>query len=148
MKISEFTKLTKQERKLVPFNQLPWPNKYIPLIVLAFIIFGLGTCVRDSINNPTPEVKSVDTLMLQVNAKTLAEQSVKLLLKSPSSAEFPSEEQNFWFSADSIAIVKGAVDAQNTFGAMLRTTFYVKLKWTGDSDNISNWLVLDARLDE
>ncbi|MEI6061722.1 MAG: hypothetical protein WCR72_13510 [Bacteroidota bacterium] len=149
MKINEFVKLTKEERKKVPFKQLPWPNKYIPIFVILLIVISIGQCIHESGSSAKAEkAKGIDTLTLEITAKVLNESAVKQLLKSPSSAEFPAEEQKYWMLADSTVVVKGAVDAQNTFGAMLRTTFYTKLKWNGDYKDPSNWTVIESHLEE
>ena len=64
--------------------------------------------------------------MLQV------ENTIKNYLKSPSTAEFPSrffsDEWSFEYSyKDGIATVSSYVDAQNSFGAMIRSPFVVKI---------------------
>ena len=50
-------------------------------------------------------------------------------------------------SADSMIIITGSVDAQNTFGSMIRNSYSVKLKWKDDYRKDENWSVLDAKLE-
>ena len=71
-----------------------------------------------------------------------AQDLLRATLKSPVSANFVSastttkHEGCFW-------TVSGQVDAQNSFGALLRSNYYVKLQLTGK--NI--WLPLSVRVD-
>jgi hypothetical protein len=64
----------------------------------------------------------------------LAEQNVKSALKSPSTAEFPSLvlNQDEWsISRDhDVITVRSWVDAQNSFGAMIRSTFVAQYSYT------------------
>lgn len=76
----------------------------------------------------------------EVGARQVAEEAVRLSLKSPSSADFhgaPRYRQNGcrW-------IVSGELDAQNSFGATLRSTYRVELLRTGKSD----WVPLSVRV--
>lgn len=105
---------------------------------------SINKAKADSIKN----IPKIDTLNLELQAKNIAETEVKELLKSPASAQFPDDEQHYGLFKDSTIMIKGAVDAQNTFGAMLRTTYYIKLKWTGDYEKSENWKVVEKGLDE
>jgi hypothetical protein len=99
---------------------------------------------EDSLNN----IPSVDTIALQVRAESNAKTAVKLILKAPSTAEFDDANTRIWLFPDSSVVVKGSVDAQNSFGAMLRNNFYVRMKWRGDFREMTNWTVIDAKLEE
>lgn len=63
----------------------------------------------------------------EIQAFTYAEICVKKNLKSPSSAEFYMMETRVWEINDSTYMVKGPVDSQNAFGAMLRANFECKV---------------------
>lgn len=64
---------------------------------------------------------------------TIAKYHVKNKLKSPSSAKFcPQNEITINYLSDSI-IIAGYVDAENGFGAKVRTTFRVTLTEDGSS---------------
>lgn len=91
--------------------------------------------------------KGVDTTMLEIVSVRLAKESVKQILKAPSTAEFPGENQRIWYLPDSTVIVKGAVDSQNSFGAMLRSNFYFKAKWYGDFEDLNNWEIIAVQLE-
>lgn len=76
----------------------------------------------------------VDTGGGEIEAKVTAESFVEKRLKAPASAEFPSRseykaaeiERNLWR-------VSGYVDAQNSFGAKLRSNWVVILRYEGKS---------------
>ncbi len=77
----------------------------------------------------------------------LAEQTVKNALKSPSTAKFPGSvfEMNEWRVGrdhDVITVVSW-VDAQNSFGAMIRSTFAVQFSY---STNELLYLLLDGQI--
>lgn len=148
MKISDYNQLSKDDRKKVKFKEAPVALKVIYICIILLLVVGIGTCVNSMTNNQADSKNGIDTLALQLTAKSVAEQQVKALLKSPASASFPDDAQNYWIQADSTIVIKGAVDAQNAFGAMLRTPFYVKLKWSADYKNFDNWSVLESYLDE
>lgn len=63
----------------------------------------------------------------EIQAFTYAEICVKENLKSPSAAEFYMLETKIWEINDSTYMVKGPVDSQNAFGAMLRANFECKV---------------------
>ena len=81
---------------------------------------------------------------------------VKSMLKSPASADFPaSSSANIQELENKVFEVRSYVDAQNSFGAVIRTDFYCKVQYTGDPDNdndgytdYTDWLLLDIQLAE
>lgn len=70
----------------------------------------------------------------RIDAKVFAQDAVSRQLISPSSAKFPfvSVEDCVTDLGDDRFRVTGDVDAQNAFGAMLRKSFSVTLKITGE----------------
>lgn len=64
------------------------------------------------------------------DAYTMSQEFVKNILKSPSSARFQSysSQHVVVVYTDGWYIVKAVVDSQNGFGAMLRATYYCKLR--------------------
>lgn len=105
---------------------------------------SIQMAIEDSLNN----IPSVDTIALQVRAETNAKTAVKSILKAPSTAEFESSLIRIWLMPDSSVVVKGVVDAQNSFGAMIRSNFYVRMKWKDDFKDAANWTLIDAKLEE
>ena len=67
----------------------------------------------------------------------IAERMVKQNLKAPSTAKFPGMfEQSAYElrkTKSGTYIMKGWVDAQNSFGAMIRSDWYVEFRQSGDS---------------
>ena len=98
---------------------------------------------NDSLNN----IPSVDTTALQVRAESNAKTAVKSILKAPSTAEFDDSNTRIWLFPDSSVVIKGTVDAQNSFGAMLRNNFYVRMKWKSDFRDVGNWTIINAKLE-
>lgn len=150
MDSQEFNKLSKEEKKKVPFKELPKANKIAMIVVLSVFALLLFTCVGtcSHCSSGSSSSSGIDTSDIEITAKVLSESAVKSLLKAPSTAQFPSEEVRVFLIADSSVVIKGAVDAQNSFGAMLRSSYYVKLKWHNDYKNTDNWQILDAHLNE
>lgn len=63
-----------------------------------------------------------------------AEEFVKQNLKSPSTAEFSSfNESKINIFEDQECWVSGFVDAQNSFGAMIRNNYVVKMRYNNDN---------------
>lgn len=82
----------------------------------------------------------------ELTAYVMSQAPVRDLLKSPSTADFPS------FSASGVRSIRTAdcefsisayVDAQNDFGAMVRTPFQAKMTTDGES-----WFVASIRLSD
>ena len=69
---------------------------------------------------------------------------IKPRLRSPSTADFPGytdDEVSVTFLNDCTFVVRTYVDAQNAFGATIRTRFLVKLQ--RDIDNPDAWRLID-----
>lgn len=63
-----------------------------------------------------------------IEAITMSQLYVKDHIKAPSTAEFPHECWNAHLQSDTIWFVKACVDAQNSYGAMLRNQYKCQLK--------------------
>lgn len=122
----------------------PIQNKVIALKLKADSLYQLE--IEKQVKQEAKE-KGVDTTMLEIVSIRLAKESVKQILKAPSTAEFPGENLRIWYLSDSSVVVKGAVDSQNSFGAMLRSDFYFKGKWYGDFENSNNWEIIAVQLE-
>ena len=80
--------------------------------------------------------------------KTWAEENIKKILKSPSSAEFPggffSPFEDWSFSKNgTIYTVSSYVDAQNSFGAMIRSQFTITYEWKDGTGKVIS-LIFDG----
>jgi hypothetical protein len=143
MKWSDYSKLSKAERKAVPFKEIPMGQKIAVFtfiaILIAMIVFAAKSCNSD---------KKTDYDSVKITAMSLSKQHVKSLLKSPSTANFPLGEEKITLSEDSMALVEGPVDSQNGFGATVRTNYKVLLKWKLDPEDPANWELKDIRMNE
>lgn len=80
----------------------------------------------------------------------MSQSIVERLLRAPSTAKFPSftdpqVTSNLASKTETgcIFLVDGYVDAQNGFGAMVRSRFYVEIEYHNQDQT---WRALDARL--
>jgi hypothetical protein len=82
--------------------------------------------------DPAQHWNSVDG---RIEALVMAHQFMERRLKAPSTADFPSivsEGVGVFHMGNGVFIVNSHVDAQNSFGAKIRTRFICKLKDNGD----------------
>ena len=96
---------------------------WIVAIIFIFMIVAISSCSRGC--------SSDSDKFDEFDAQVVAESEVKENLKSPSTADFsPYSETTITNDGDEWT-VKGWVDAQNGFGAMIRSTYIVKFTMTG-----------------
>jgi len=109
----------------------------IVVIVLIFIIHSLfSTDPKDSASNVPDDTEAFIT----------AEDYVKHELKAPTTADF-SGGHTCERGPDNTYSLRGYVDSQNSFGAMLRSTWTVKLKWLGgDWIQPTSWQLIDISI--
>lgn len=102
------------------------------LVMIVFLCFALG-----SSDDRTPEQKAEDNCKDKTMAFVMSQSFVKGKLKAPSTAEFP------YSSADGVSVaylgecthlVNAYVDSQNSFGAMIRTKYVVKLRYNKQTE--------------
>lgn len=104
--------------------------------IFIFLAFGSG------------DEKQKDVSEMKTEAFTIAKNFVEAGLKAPSTADFPLMDFTSTYIGDSTFIVKSYVDAQNSFGAKIRTNYRVKLRYNGgDWANSGNWTLLDMNTD-
>ncbi|MGO3846477.1 hypothetical protein [Agrococcus casei] len=84
-------------------------------MVIIALIFGACSAFTPSSSNGSPS-----TSVLEIEAKIWCEDAVRESLKAPSSADFVDVNSN---RQGAQVIVNGKVDAQNSFGAMIRNEF-------------------------
>lgn len=110
--------------------------------IFAIMVFQ---CTSSSIDKDkrdaqkTPEQKAQEQEQaIRSDAKFACRSFVEKSLKAPSTAEFQNYDQfTIIGGVDGSYIVGGYVDAQNSFGAKLRTKFHCTVTKTGD-----NWQLL------
>ena len=116
---------------------------FIVIIASVFLIYHWSDSKKDEVKEQTVEKpKEIDKTQLYYYSKVMAKDYVKQVLKSPSTADFPSEEFKVSIQPDSTVIVKCAVDAQNSYGAMIRGNYYLIMKWRKDYTDTDNWTLL------
>lgn len=85
---------------------------------------------------------NIEPMTQEKRAYYMAEYSVEKVLKSPKTADFLGYSQSIVtkISDDGDYLVKLQVDSENSFGAMIRSTFTVKVKNVGDQ-----WILIDIK---
>ena len=76
------------------------------------------------------------------NAFESSKKEVKLQLKSPSTAKFATEldeESKYKINDDNSVIIRSYVDAQNSFGATVRTHFQCTVDKYGNIKDLTTW---------
>jgi len=68
-------------------------------------------------------------------------------LKSPSSADFPFMDFKAWRFDNSTYVIKSYVDAQNSFGAQIRSNWHCKIQYQdGEKSDQTNWKLLELEI--
>lgn len=98
------------------------------LKILAWIVFALIVAFvakNALLPNATPAMRTVD----RTDACSISQTFVKRQLKAPSSAKFPlwTEENCKVTQRERVWVVRSYVDAQNSFGAMLRNDYVAEM---------------------
>lgn len=109
----------------------------IVLICCVVIFANLGVKTKD--------YKSMAFVMCQLY--------VQNRLKAPSTAEFAtSSNSNIQDLGNNTFEILSHVDAQNSFGAVLRTNYYCKIQYIGDASNDESqsrfWKLIDLQINE
>jgi hypothetical protein len=82
----------------------------------------------------------------QFAAWTISKGFIKPYLKAPSTAEFPREGLKCYSKGDTYTVV-AYVDAQNSFGAMLRQIYTCQMMYKGGGwTDPANWNLIEATL--
>jgi len=104
---------------------------YLILIVIIVSIMCLGTDENSDSTKP----------MEKYEAKVYAEMGISKLLKSPKTAEFSNIVETKFKPINEDGLkgfeVKGFVDSQNGFGAMIRSNYSIEVYEDEYSDKIS-----------
>lgn len=102
----------------------------------VFILIAVAIVFIKSHEVPNQHAKEESAGM----AIVLCEMHAKNVLKSPRSAKFPWAKKAV-FDGE-LAILKSYVDAQNSFGAMIRTNYICTVRYLGgDPDEPSSWKI-------
>jgi len=105
-------------------------------IVVSAMIYGLYVYFTSGDGPSTAERRCQDTGL----AFVMSQNFVKQALRSPSSASFPSATSNgvnVRRSGECEFQVRGYVDSQNAFGAVLRNNYSITMRYNPDSNRWS-----------
>lgn len=83
-------------------------------------------------------------------AYVMSQKFVKQRLKAPTTAKFPWSNDSAvkkQYIGDCKHRIVAYVDSQNSFGAMIRTTYYAELQYIKDSKGIGSWRLLDLQIE-
>lgn len=81
-------------------------------------------------------------------AYDMSKRYIESKLVSPSTAKFPIFANIHVIKNEDVYTVSAYVDSQNSFGAMLRTNFIIKIQQVGkDPAKTGSWLILESQID-
>lgn len=120
-------------------------------IFLIGIIIGTIVIICSIVSMPLEGKKGSGTVReekvaeeMEDRAYIIAQSFVKDRLKSPKTAEFSFECKCEYNMSTKTYYITSFVDAQNSFGALLRMNFVCRLKFNGgDWADINNWNLLE-----
>jgi hypothetical protein len=104
------------------------------IAVLLFFIFAIIGGITSK-NKSTPDVPS------EFDAFYMSQKFVNDRLKAPSTAKYPSSSDVSIKQTGNKWIVTGYVDAQNSFGAMIRQNYICEMEVSGKSWKLINVLI-------
>lgn len=109
------------------------------LIGIMWTVFSGG----DDVSKP-PEPEHLTEITAQAMAKTLCEDRVEESLRTPSTADFPFFSPAV-YDGNRRATLASYVDAQNGFGATVRTNFVCIVEYSGGGSpsGFENWKIVD-----
>ena len=115
--------------------------------VVSLLAFGVFLLLAfGSSDNRTPEQRAEDRCKDTTMAYVMSQQFVERSLKSPSTAEFPyssSEGVRITYQGECKHKVAAYVDAQNSFGAMIRTRYEAVVQ---NEKGTETWRLLDLQM--
>lgn len=105
------------------------------LLAVSYFPEACRSCVRSSSSYSSDS---------EIDAYTTAKNIISKNLKAPSTAKFLSYDRQSITISGNIYTVNGYVDAQNSFGAMLRSYYTVTLRGSAYNWNIES-IVFDGK---
>lgn len=125
-------------------------KKIVSFPLIAVIIFLLirGCGGSDDNKQGQSEKAAPDSEEMKRYSHIISEYFVKQKLKSPSTADFPMFDYTSDYSQlDGTYLVTSYVDAQNSFGAIIRQYYSIKLKFNGgDWAEANNWTGMQLKI--
>ncbi|OSI09291.1 Uncharacterised protein [Neisseria zoodegmatis] len=122
-----------EAENIVEPKQQPPQMSWVQIIGGGFLVLFFGMIVFGKSDNKTPKLD-------EWIAQAACESAVKQLLKAPATAEFGGWGRNR--NGDGTYTITGSVDAHNSYGAMLRSSFNctVRDKGDGNTGTVVNYL--------
>lgn len=129
-------------------SETPKQQKNLLIGIGSFILVCFICICAFSLYNPPAGPKDYKTMSYYI-----CQLYVENSLKAPSTADFaPSLDANIRDLGNNTFEISSYVDAQNSFGAVIRTDFYCKLQYTGTSEDdeaqSKYWQLLDFNIAE
>lgn len=117
-------------------NVLNTKNKYLLALLVIGMIISMIILInysisRPHISSPNKTITSNQGNETNRSAFDMATYCVRQKLKSPSTADFPAYSDDYISHSDDEYTVSAYVDAQNSFGATVRTYFIVRMTRSG-----------------
>ncbi len=114
----------------------------LALVIVTLLVFSgdWGTTTTDNSVPTDDDVRNAD---LHIAAYQWAKEYVKDRLKCPSTATFPFFPEGWSQFKDQIYVLRSYVDSENSFGAMMRTHFIIKIQFIRNNATSQwDWTVL------
>lgn len=113
----------------------------------------LGWCERDRRENPdrfADYFNELDFPDLSSKASIVCQNFVDDRLKSPSTADHPFTGAKVWRMKRGRFVVKSYVDAENAFGATVRTDYHCEVIYKGDGNTLdpNSWDLTEMELSQ
>lgn len=126
-----------------------WLNWKLWITIALILIIGVSIIViitKDTKSKQANSINLGDFIILNMEQKELLKsesiENIKKYLKSPATAIF-QEDFEYLCTEPNIVQVKGKVDSQNSFGALLRSEFICEYFVIGDSLSTLVYLKID-----
>jgi hypothetical protein len=116
-------------------------KKFLTFLLIIIIVISFIALLTNISFKNNPEKKYPD----KIDAYTMSQIFVEKQLKSPSTAKFPTTSHATITKVDSIYSVSCYVDAQNSFGAIIRTYYTAKISFDKKAEN---WTLRDLKLNQ
>ena len=118
-----------------------WPTAF-KIFIIGMTIFAISECKKSS--PKSDEEPKDESSMASIQCKEF----VKERLKSPSSADFPLLDYQASVIGNNQYVIRSYVEAQNSFGANLKSNYVCIVKWNGqESYAIRNWELISLEID-
>jgi len=107
-------------------NKCKWTTT-IFLLLITVSMFVTGCCFGSGSSSTTKEEFG------KLEAYVASQLEVENYLKAPATADFPVFEDTFVYQVDDKNFnIRAWVDSENSFGAMIRTTYTCKVEYLGN----------------